>query len=334
MRSPSSWRIAHLLTCTLATVAASAAHAQGWPGAPVRIIVPAAAGSSLDMLARTLGERLSASWGQPVLIDNRTGAGGVTGIHAVVRSAPDGLTLGVGFPGPIALAPLLDTKLPYQPSLDLVPVVLTSAQPNALAVTASLPVHNVAELVAWARQQHGNIAFASVGNGSTSHLGMEMFKVLAGFEATHVPYSSSPPAATSLAAGDTQMLFAVQTALKPLVSAGRIRLLATTSLQRSALSPDLPSVAESGYPGFEVTGWNGLFAPAGTPAATIRKINADVNAVLADGSVQAALLAQGMQPVGGSAAAFGQLIADDVRRWTPIIQRLNIKGVEPGPLQK
>ena len=325
MRRRSSWRISHLLACTLAVAATPDGRSQEWPGGPVRIIVPTAAGSSVDLVARTLGERLAVKWGHPVVIDNRAGAGGITGMNAVARSAPDGLTLGLGFSGPVALAALLDAKLPYQVGADLIPVVMTTAQPNVLAVPATLPVHDLAELVTWARQQGGKISYASVGTGSTSHLGMEMFKAEAGFEAVHIPYAGSPPAATSLAAGETQMLFAVQPALKPLVAAGRIRLLATTSLRRSELSADLPTVAESGYPGFEVMGWNGLFAPAGTPTGIVAKINADVNAALAEAGVRSVLVSQGLLPVGGSAAAFGQVIADDIRRWTPVVQRLRLR---------
>lgn len=323
MKSLSSWRIVHILACTLAVAAAPGARSQGWPGGPVRIIVPTGAGSSVDLVARTLGERLATRWGHPVIIDNRAGAGGVIGMNAVARSAPDGLTLGLGS-GQVVLAALLDGKGPYQAGTDLIPVVMTTRQPNVLAVPASLPVHDLAELVAWARQQGGKLTYASVGIGSTSHLGMEMFKAAAGFEATHIPYPGSPPAATSLAAGDTQMLFAVLPALKPLVAAGRIRLLATTSPRRSELSPDLPTVAESGYPGFEVMGWNGLFAPAGTPAAMVTKINADANAALAEAPVRSILVSQGLLPVGGSAAAFAEIIAEDIRRWTPIVQRLRL----------
>ncbi|WP_457332166.1 Bug family tripartite tricarboxylate transporter substrate binding protein [Rhizobacter sp. P5_C2] len=324
MTALSSWRIVHILACTLAVAAAPETRSQEWPGGPVRIIVPTTAGSSVDLVARTLGEQLAVRWGRPVIIDNRAGAGGVTGMNAVARSVPDGLTLGLGFSGPVALAALLDGRVPNQAGMELVPVVMATAQPNVLAVSASLPVHDLAEFVTWARQQGGKLAYASVGIGSTSHLGMELFKTVAGFEATHIPYAGSAPAATSLAAGDTQMLFAVQTALKPLVAAGRIRLLATTSLRRSELSPDLPTVAESGYPGFEVMGWNGLFVPAGTPLAIVTKINTDANAALADVTIRAALVSQGMLPAGGSAAAFGQIIAEDIRRWTPVVQRLRL----------
>jgi tripartite-type tricarboxylate transporter receptor subunit TctC len=299
------------------------AFAQTWPSRPVRIVVPAPAGSSLDVIARTLGDKLKDRWGQPVVVENRAGAGGVLGMDLVAK-AGDGHTLGVGFNGPIAFAPHMMRKMPYDPAKDLAPLVLATSQPNVLAVQTSNPANTVAEFVAWAQAQGSKLSYGSVGNGSSSHLTMELFKGVARFEAVHVPYAGSPPAATSLAAGDTQALFAVAPALLPLIQAGRVKLIAATSLQRTDAMPDLPTFAESGYPGFEALAWNGLFAPAAMPAATVERINADVNAVLREPAVRELLHKQGLVPGGGTSAAFKAYIEQESRTWGAIIRRNGI----------
>lgn len=313
-----------LLAFSIAIALTGAAHADTWPAKPVRFIVPAPAGSSLDFIARTLGDKLKDRWGQPVVVDNKAGAGGMLGMDAVAKSAPDALTLGIGFNGPIAFGPFMYKKMPYDPAKDLVPVVLTSSQPNVLAVQASNPAKTLPEFVAWARQQAGKVNYGSVGNGSSSHLTMELFKNVTGIEAVHVPYSGSPPAGTSLAAGETQALFTVAPALLPLIQGGRVRLIAATSLARTETMPDLPTVAESGYPGFEALAWNGVFAPAGTPQATVDKINADVNAVLKDAIVREAFARQGLIAGGGSSAEFKSFIDKEGRTWGAIIQKNHI----------
>lgn len=317
------------LASTLATaiaggLAVSAAHAQHWPTRPVRLIVPAPAGSSLDVVARTLGSRLQDRWGQAVAVENKAGAGGLLGMDAVAKAVPDGHTLGVGFNGPVAFGPHMYKKMPYDTAKDLLPVVLTTSQPNVLAVQASNPATTLPEFVAWAQKQAGRISYGSVGNGSSSHLTMEWFKTLAGLDAVHVPYAGSPPAATSLAAGDTQALFSVAPALLPLVQGGRVKLLAVTSLHRVDTMPELPTFAESGYPGFEALAWNGLIAPGATPAATVDRINADVNAVLKDAAVREALAQQGLIVGGGSAAAFKSFIEKESERWGMIIRKNGI----------
>lgn len=310
------------LLCGLASTVQ--AQAQAWPTHPVRVVVPAPAGSSLDVIVRTLGDKLKDSWGQPLVVENKAGAGGMLGMDLVAKAAPDGHTLGIGFNGPIAFGPHMYAKMPYDPAKDLRPVVLTTSQPNVLAVPAGHPAKTLPEFIAWARQQGGKLSYASVGNGSSSHLTMELLKTQAGFDAVHVPYAGSPPAATSLAAGDTQALFTVAPALLPLIQAGRIRLIATTGAQRLDNLPDLPTVAESGHPGFEALAWNGLFAPAATPQATIDRINADVNAALKDPGVRAALARQGLIVGGGSAAEFDAFIGKESRTWGAIIKKNGI----------
>jgi tripartite-type tricarboxylate transporter receptor subunit TctC len=301
----------------------TAAHS--WPDKPVRVIVPAPAGSSLDVIVRSLGETLKARWGQPLIVDNKPGAGGTIGMDAVAKAAPDGYTLGIGFNGPIAFAPFMFKKLPYDPVKDLLPIVLTTSQPNVLAVPANHPANNLREFLAWAKLQGNKVSYASVGLGSSSHLSMELLKNTAGFEATHVPFNGSPPAALSVAQGETQALLAVEPALLALVQGGRLKLLAVTSPQRLAARPELPTVAEAGFPGFDALAWNGLFAPMGVSAEIVSRINADVNAALADPAVRQILAKQGLIIGGGSAATFKSFIDSESRKWGDIITKAGIK---------
>ncbi len=306
----------------------NAASAQTWPQQPVRIIVPAPAGSSLDIIVRTLGERLKERWKQAIVVENKPGAGGMLGMDVVAKAAPDGYTLGIGFNGPVAFAPYLYKKMPYDPAKHLVPIVLTTSQPNVLAVNAAVPAKTIGEFVAWARQQGDKLSYGSLGNGSSSHLTMELFKSVAGIEAVHVPYAGSPPAGQSLAAGDTQALFSVAPALLPLVQGGRVRFLAVTSARRMEGMSDLPTVAESGIAGsagFEALAWNGLFAPAGVSAEILQRINADVNAVMAEPTVREAFAKQVLIPGGGSATEFKAFIDVEARKWGAIIDKVGIK---------
>ncbi|MBO9513667.1 MAG: tripartite tricarboxylate transporter substrate binding protein [Variovorax sp.] len=304
---------------------AFAAAAQPWPGKPVKIVVPAPAGSSLDFIARTLGNKLSAKWHQPVVVDNKAGAGGMLGMTAVAKAPADGYVLGIGFNGPIAFAPFMYKQMAYDPAKDLMPVVLTSSQPNVLAVPAGNPARNLQEFVAWARKQPGGINYGSVGAGSSSHLTMELFRSAARFEATHVPFAGSPPAGISLASGETQALFTVAPALLPLISSGRIRLLAVTSARRMEGMKDLPTVEESGFPGFEALAWNGVFSPTGTPAPVLKRINEDFNAVMKDPEVREAFAQQGLVIGGGSIEEFRSFIQGESSKWGPIIKKAGIR---------
>ncbi len=316
----------HLLaTLSLITLAGTAAQAQGWPSHPVKIVVPAPAGSSLDLIARLLADKLKDRWGQPVLVDNKPGAGGMLGMDLVAKAAPDGHTLGLGFNGPVAFAPFLYKKMPYDPGRDLVPVVMTTSQPNVLAVNAALPVKTVKEFVAWAKAQDGRVNYSSLGQGSSAHLTMALMAVEAGFAATHIPFNGSPPAAFAIAQGEADASFMTAPALLPHVKSGKVRMLATSAAQRPDSLKDLPTLAEAGYPQVESLAWNGLFSATGTPAAVVAKINADVNAALRDTSVRATFDAQGLTPVGGSAEDFKRLLEAEARRWGPIVQRAGIK---------
>ncbi len=296
-----------------------------WPTRPVRIVVPAPAGSSLDVIARVIGDKLKDRWGQPVVVENKPGAGGMLGVDVAAKAPPDGYTLALGFNGPVAFAPFIYRKMPYDPARDLVPVVMTTSQPNVLAVNAALPVKTAKEFVDWARARAGKVNYSSLGLGSSAHLTMELFMAEAGFTATHIPYNGSPPAAMALAQGEADASFMTAPALLPLVRSGKVRMLATTSAQRPESLKDLPTLAESGWPAVESLAWNGLFAAAGTPDAVVAKINADVNAALHDPAVRTMLDQQGLTAVGGSADDFRKVLAADAKRWGAIIQKIGLK---------
>ena len=314
-----------LIAAALAALVTGAAHGQAWPSRAVRIVVPAPAGSSLDLIVRSMSEKLAARWGQPAVVDNKPGAGGMLGMDAAAK-ASDGHTFAIGFNGPVAFAPFLYRKMPYDPAKDLLPVVMTTSQPNVLAVNADkVPAKTVAEFVAWAKSQGGKVNYSSLGNGSSAHLTMELFLVEAGISATHVPYNGSPPAALSVAQGDTDATFMVAPALLAHVRNHKVRMLAVSSAERPDSLKDLPTLAASGYPNVESLAWNGLFAPAGTPDAVVAKVNADVNEALKDPTVRAALDAQGLTVIGGSAADFKRVIEAEIKRWGPVITRLGIK---------
>jgi tripartite-type tricarboxylate transporter receptor subunit TctC len=302
-----------------------AAHAQAWPTQPVKIFVPAPAGSSLDIIVRLMSDKLKERWGQPVVVENKAGAGGMLGTDAAAKATPDGHTMVLSFNGPIAFAPFMYAKMPYDPAKDLLPVVLTTSQPNVLAVNAGVPATNVREFVAWAKAKPGGMNYSSLGKGSSSHLSMELLVAEAGLSATHVPYNGSPPSAMAVAQGEVDATMMVAPAMLPHVQSGRVKLLAVTSAQRPESLKSLPTMAEAGYPNVEALAWNGLFVPAGTPAAVIERVNADVNAVLRDPDVHAKLDSAGMTPVGGTAAEFAAVVAADTQRWGAIIRRIGLK---------
>ena len=305
-------------------VLAMSVGAQAWPDKPIRFVVAAPAGSSLDALARTIGERLKDRVGQPILVDNKPAAGGTVATAEVARAAPDGYTMLLGFNGPLAFGPLL-SKLPYDVAKDLAPVIITSSQPNVLAVNAQLPAKNLQEFIAWARANPGKLSYASVGNGSSSHLNMELLKSVAGFDALHVPFNGSPPAVTATIQGETQALFAVMQPLQAQIQAGKLRALAVTTARRFPLLPDLPTIAESGYPGFEALAWNGVMVPTLTPQPVIARLNAEMNAILKQPDVVAKMHASGFDLIGGTPEDFGNLIRRETETWAPVIRKLGLK---------
>ena len=308
----------------LTMCAVAGAMAQAWPDKPVRFVVAAPAGSSLDTLARVIGQRLKDRVGQPIVVENKPAAGGTVATADVAKTAPDGYTMLLGFNGPLAFAPLL-AKLPNDVAKDLSPVIVTSSQPNVLAVNAELPVRNVRELVALAKASPGKLNYASVGNGSSSHLTMELLKSVAGFDALHVPFNGSPPAVTATMQGETQMMFAVMQPLQAQIQAGKLRALAVTSAGRFAPLPDLPTIAEAGYAGFESLAWNGVMVPAGTPLPVIARLNAKIDLILKLPDVVESMHGAEFELVGGRPEDFRDLIARETATWAPVIRRLGTK---------
>lgn len=317
---------AAVLAATLPLAALAQTTASTWPSQPVKIVVPTGAGSSLDLIVRLMSNQLAARWGQPVLVDNKAGAGGLLGIDAVAK-ASDGHTLGIGFNGPLAYAPFLYAKLPYDPARDLKAIIMTTSQANVLAINAErVPAKTVAEFVAWARAQGGKMNYSSLGQGSSAHLTMELFLAEAGLQAQHVPFNGSPPAAFAVAQGTADATFMVAPALLPHVQSGKVRLLAVSASAKPDSLKDLPSLAEAGYPKVESLAWNGLVGPAAMPDSTVARINADVNDLLAkDAPLREAMAKSGLSIVGGSAAEFRRFIDADVARWGPVITRLGVR---------
>ena len=308
-----------------AVVVTDAAHSQSWPDRSLRFVVSAPAGSSLDVIARVISDRLRTRLAQPVVVDNRPAAGGTVAADIVAKSPADGYTLLISFNGPLAFGPHLYAKLPYDPSKDLAPVIITSSQPNVLAVHAALPVTSVKALVAYAKARPAKLNYASVGNGSSSQLTMELLKATAGVEIVHVPFNGSPPAVTATAQGDTQMLFAVMQPLQTQITAGRLRAIAVTTAKRFPLLHDIPTVAEAGYPGFEALAWNGILVAAGTPRPIIRRLNTEMNAILGHPTVKSALNAQGFDLVGGTPEDFSKLIRSESEKWAPVIRKTRVR---------
>jgi tripartite-type tricarboxylate transporter receptor subunit TctC len=313
-----------LAALLLAAFVTGPAAAQSWPEKPIRFVMTAPAGSSIDVLGRTIADKLKDRLGQPVIVENKPAAGGTVAVAEVAKAAPDGYTMVLGFNGPLAFGPLLQ-KLPYDVAKDLAPVIITSSQPNVLAVNAALPVKNLAELVAYAKANPGKLNYASVGNGSSSHLNMELLKSVAGIDAVHVPFNGSPPAVTATVQGETQMMFAVMQPLQPQIQAGKLRAIAVTTAKRFPLLPELPAIAESGYPGFEALAWNGVMVPAATPRPIVVRLNAEIDAILKQPDVAQKMNAAGFQLVGGAPEDLSALIKSETERWTPVIRRLGLK---------
>lgn len=307
-----------------ALVSIPSAQAQAWPDKPLRIVVASGAGSSLDALARAIAEPLRERLGQPVIVENKPAAGGTVATAEVAKSAPDGTTMVLGFPGPFAFGPLLQ-KLPYDVNKDLMPLIITSNQPLILVVNADLPVRTVGELVAWAKANPGKLTYASVGNGSSAHLGMELLKTLTGIDALHVPFNGSPPAVLATVQGETKALLAVMQPVQAQIQAGKLRAIAVTTQKRFFLFPDLPAIAEAGYPNFELQGWNGLMLPAGTPPAIVARLNTEINAILKRPDIVQKMQGLGFELIGGTPEQFGTLIRNDVARLTPVVKAVGLK---------
>jgi tripartite-type tricarboxylate transporter receptor subunit TctC len=309
-----------------AALAAFGATAQTrYPDKPIHVIVGFPAGSPPDTFARSFGQRLTAVWGQPVLVENVPGAGGSIAAERLAKAAPDGYTLGVLTEAQLVVNPSLYT-LAYDPLKDFAPVSQLFASPNILAVNNAVPAKSVKELVALAKAQPGSLDFASGGSGSTSHIAGELFKSAAGVDLRHIPYKGILAAAPDLLGGRVSMVFSPMSIVLPMVRSGKLRGLAVTSLARSPAAPELPTIAESGYPGFEVTGWNGLLAPARTPGAVVGALHAEALNTLAQPEVRAKLADLGLQAIGSSPDEFARTIATELPKWAKVIHEMGIKA--------
>ena len=308
----------------LATLA-SGAWAQSYPTKPIRLVVPFPPGGATDILARAVAVKLTDTWGQPVVVDNRPGAGGNIGSELVAKAAPDGYTLEMGTVGTHAINASLYAKMPYDHVKDFAPVILVAGVPNVLVVNPSLPVNSVQELIAYAKANPGKLNFASSGSGTSIHLSGELFKVMAGVQMTHIPYKGSAPALQDLIGGQVQLMFDNLPPSLPQIKAGKLRALAVTSATRSPALPDTPTIAESGLPGYEASSWFGVLAPAGTPPAIIAKLNAEIGAWLATPEAKEKMLALGANAAGGTPEDFAKHIAAETAKWQKVVKESGAK---------
>lgn len=300
------------------------ALAAEWPERAVKIIVPFGAGSTPDIVARLLADKLRERLGQPFIVENRPGAGGNVGTEAVARAAPDGYTLGVSITGPLVNNKLLYKKMGYDPFKDLAPVTQLVTQPSVLVVTNELGVENTAELLALLKKHPGKYNYASFGNGSIAHLAMELVAAQSGSNIVHVPYPGSPQAIQALLRGDAHMGALPPGPVMPHVKAGKLKAIAVTMSERFTLLPDIPTFKESGIPNVEATAWQGAVVPAGTPEPIVRKLYEEISTILRMPDVAAKLRAQYMEPVGSSPARFAAFMREELTRWEPIVRRGNI----------
>lgn len=304
----------------------SAASEIPYPSKPVRVIVTFSAGGGTDMAARAIGQKLSEQWGQQFIIDNRAGAGGIIGTEIAAKSAPDGYTLLLASSSGLVINPLLSSKLPYDPVRNFAPVSLLAINPTILVVNSSLPVNNVKELIALAKAKPRSLNYASVGLGSPIHLAMELFKAMTGTDMVHVPYKGAGPAVTDLLGGQVQLMFNSMPSVLPHVKTGRLRALAVGSAKRAKTVPDVPTVAESGVPGFDAVTWFGIVAPAATPKAVIDKLNAGIARGLDDPELAQRLASQGSEVQGSTPAGLAKYMHDESERWRKVIKTAGIKS--------
>jgi len=301
-------------------IAAGAAIAQEYPVRPIRFIAPNLPGGPTDILARLIGQKLSESLGQPVVIENRAGASGMIGTEAAAKSPPDGYTLVTGNNATFGANVSLFKKLPYDPIKDFSPVVLVATQPNILVVHPSLPVKSVKELIAFARARPGQLNYAGTGMGAAANLSAELFKSMTGTDMVGISYKSAAPALTDLVAGQTQLMFATSLSVVPHIQSNRLRALGVTTAKRARAMPELPTIAEAGVPGFEATTWHGVFVPAATPPAIVAKLNSEINRMLQLADVRERLAAMGAEIVGGTPKEFADHIQREIPKWAKVIK--------------
>ena len=320
----SSWL--RLATATLLGAAAWAAHAQGaYPNQPIKVVVPFPPGGGTDVVTRLLVDKVRAATGWTLVVDNKAGAGGNIGLDAVAKSKADGYTIGVGQTANLAINPSLYPKMPYDASKDFVPVALVAGQPVVLVVNATSPFKTMADLVAAARQKPSTLTMASAGNGTVGHLTGEVFAKQAAIKINHIPYKGAGPAATDLLGGQVDFYFATPQTVVSFVKAGKLRALAVSSSKRLPALPDVPTVAESGYKGFDTSDWKMVVAPAGTPADVVKRLHDEVEKAMSKPETLAQLLAEGSVPMSGSVQQAAQYLKAEQQRWGAVVREANVK---------
>ena len=314
-----------LLMIVCAVFTATVTTAAEYPIRPIRFVVPFAAGGGPDVTARLLATELSQRMGQQFVIDNRAGAGGSIGTEMIVRAAPDGYTIGYGSISTLAINRSLIAKLPYDSDKDLLKLMQTYSAPNMLAATLSLPVKTVKELIDYAKSNPGKLTFGSNGNATSPHLSGELFKFMTGTQLVHVPYKAGQQVVTDMIGGQLHLTFNNVGLILPHVKAGRLRGLGVTSLKRLPAIPELPTIAESGVPGFEVTAWAGMVVPLGVPPAIVSRLSAEINKALASPALQEKYAALGYDVVGGTSAQFDGFVKKEIVKWADVIKRSGTK---------
>lgn len=299
---------------------AAGARAEGFPEKPSHFIVGFTPGGPSDIIARALGQKLSEFWSQPVVIENRPGAGGNIAAEAAAKSPPDGYTWLLGNNSILATNQSLYKKLAFDPVADFAPVALVAIQPNILVVNPAVPATSVAELIALAKARPGQLNYASSGSGAAAHLAGELFKTMAGVQMVHVPYKGAQPALTDVIAGQAQLMFATSASVIPYIKAGRLRALAVTTSKRSAAVPDLPTVSEAGVPGFEAITWHGVVVPRATPRALVERLNADIVKALQARDLRERLESLGAELAPGSPQDFADYIAREIPKWAKVVK--------------
>jgi tripartite-type tricarboxylate transporter receptor subunit TctC len=313
-------RVANTLLACLLSLSPTFAEAQSWPTKPIHVVVPFGAGGTADILARMIGERLAPALGQPVVIENRPGAGGHVGAGSVARAEPDGYTLLMSGSPTHSVGPHLFKRLTYEPMRDVPPVAMVAAAPNLLVANASLPVRSLQDLVRLAREKPGQLTYSSAGNGTSGHLAAELLKNMAQVDMRHVPYKSGPEAVTGVLSGDVTFIFFTVPAVLPQVETGKLRALAITSAARSQLVPNVPTVAEVGFPGFEVLAWYALFAPRETPKPSVAKLSAEIEKIVNLPDIRDKMVQLGAEPRYMSAEQLTSFVAVESPKWGQLIR--------------
>lgn len=314
-------RVSHWISLLVLPLLASAVSAQTYPAKPVRVVVAFAVGGTTDILARLYSQKLSVNLGQQFVVDNRAGAGGTMGTEAVAKSPPDGYTLKLGSTSSVAVSPNLYPKLSFDVMRDLTPVAQVASAPIVLAMHPSVPAKNMRELIALARAKPGQINIASSGNGSSLHLCAEYLKYLAKIDLVHVPYKGVGPALPDLVGGQVQLLFSDMAPFVPFVKAGKLRVLAVSTAKRSRLYPDLPTIAESGVPGYDLSGWYGVLVPSGTPRPIVDRLHAEFMKAMRAPDMAERYATLGLEPVESTPEQFGAYIRAELAKWGDIVKR-------------